>query len=136
MDKVLKVIKPFFVMEVGDTFELSESGKEYVSSFNLEHHEDGDSASVVSSYNSSYSISIEYAKALIDEGYLAPDTKTQENKFVNVFDEIGELIKDYTEELNSLEDDMANMPMCMKVEKETVLTNMVKLLEHLNSLKK
>ena len=40
MSKVLRVIDPFFVMEIGDTFELSEDGKEYVCTNQIETDED------------------------------------------------------------------------------------------------
>lgn len=136
MSKILKVVKPFFIMEVGDTFELSENEKEYVSAINMEHHEDDEERSMVSSYNAKYSISKEYADNLIDEGYLVEDAPVQDKKFVNVFDEIADLRKEYKEELAAIDDEMANMPACLKVEKETVLTNLINVLDYLNSLKK
>ncbi len=135
MSKILKVIKPFFVMEVGDTFELSDNGKEYVSEFNMERHEsDSDDGVVSSRYSSNYTISTDYANMLIEEGYLSEVDKN--TTFVNVFDEINNMLDTYKEELESLDEDMANMPACMKVEKQTVLHNLITALEHLNSLKK
>ena len=139
MAKILRVVKPFFVMEVGDTFELSANGEEYTSVINIEHHEDNDENSVVTSkYSSNYTISADYAKLLIDEGYLAAqqENATKKSNFVNVFDEIANMLEAYREDLNNLDEDMANEPACLKVEKQTVLTNMIKALEHLNSLKK
>lgn len=135
MSKILKVIKPFFVMEVGDTFELSDNGKEYVSEFNMERHEsDSEDSTVSSRYSSNYTISTDYANMLIEEGYLSEVDKN--TTFVNVFDEINNMLDTYKEELESLDEDMANMPACMKVEKQTVLHNLITALEHLNSLKK
>jgi hypothetical protein len=46
------------------------------------------------------------------------------------------MLEEYNEELGNIDDDMADEPACLKVEKETVLRNMIKVLEHLNSLKK
>lgn len=135
MSRILKVIKPFFVMEVGDTFELSANGKEYVSEFNMERHEsDSEDSTVSSRYSSNYTISADYAKMLIEEGYLSEVDKP--TAFVNVFDEINNMLDTYKEDLANLDEDMANMPACMKVEKQTVLHNLITALEHLNSLKK
>ena len=137
MAKNLKVIKPFYVMEVGDTFELSEDGKTYTSTYTEENHENSDLGVVVnSSYSSNYSISVDYAKSLIEDGYLEEVNKTQQSNFINVFDEIDTLLSDYTEELNNIDDDCANFPACLKIERETVLRNICTVLEHLKSLKK
>lgn len=140
MSKILKVVKPFFVMELGDTFELAKNGTEYVSAFNMERHESDDEDSTITShYSSNYTISKEYAKLLIEEGYLkeVKDSSTDKpNVFVNVFDEIATMLNTYYDDLNTLDDDMANEPACLKVEKETVLRNLIATLEHLNSLKK
>lgn len=139
MTKILKVVKPFFVMEVGDTFEYDADTKQYKSVYNEEHNssDDTDSA-VVSSYNSVYTISEDYAKMLVDNGYLKEVAIDGQNKpFVNVFDEISHLLIQYNTDLEILlnkEND--DTPQCLLVEKETVLRNMIKLLEHLNSLKK
>lgn len=136
MSKILKVVKPFFIMEPGDTFELSADEKEYVSTLDMEHHEDDEECSMVSSYSAKYSISKEYAENLIAEGFLVEDIPAQDKKFVNVFDEIADLRKEYKNELAAIDDEMANMPACLKVEKETVLTNLINVLDYLNSLKK
>jgi hypothetical protein len=58
------------------------------------------------------------------------------DKFVNVFDEIHDMLETYTEELSNIDEDMANQPACLKIEKETVLRNLINALSHLNSLKK
>jgi len=55
---------------------------------------------------------------------------------MNVFDEISRLTNKYEDELKNLNEDMANMPECMKVERTTVLNNMLSLLDHLAGLKK
>lgn len=72
MTKILKVVKPFFVMEAGDTFEYDATSKRYKSVYNEEYNgSDEDDTSVFSSYNSAYAISEEYAKTLIEKGFLA-----------------------------------------------------------------
>lgn len=140
MSKILTVIEPFFVMEIGDTFEVTEDGNYYTSTCNLEHSEvDDNKNSICSKYSSNYTISKDYAKMLIKEGYLEEafaEDRAEKSNFVNVFDEITTLLKNYSNELDNLDVDYKNQPACMKVEKETVLRNMIQLLNHLNSLKK
>lgn len=139
MTKILKVVKPFFVMEIGDTFEYDNDTNQYKSVYNVENNSSNDNNStVMSSYSSVYTISTEYAKVLIGQGYLEQvDENTAESKkFVNVFDEISNLISVYNKDLADVLRSDDNTPQCLKVERETVLRNMIKLLEHLNSLKK
>lgn len=136
MTKILKVIKPFFVMENGDTFEYNADTDQYESVYNEEHNSSNeDNSTVVSSYNSVYRISKEYAKMLLDNGYVE---EVDENKrFVNIFDEIDNKLSEYNNELYTLKTKAdENTPQCLLVEKETVLRNMIKLLEHLKGLKK
>lgn len=136
MTKILKVVKPFFVMEAGDTFEYDAETKQYKSVYNEEHNgSDENNSTVISSYNSVYTISEEYAKMLIDNGYLVEINDKKQN-FVNIFEAINALINEYSEELEKLLTTEDDTPQCLKVEKETVLRNMIKLLEHLRSLKK
>ena len=55
MSKNLKVIKPFFVMEPGDTFEFSQEDNQYVSTYNVEYNEGDDTdTTVASKYTSEY----------------------------------------------------------------------------------
>jgi hypothetical protein len=56
--------------------------------------------------------------------------------FTNVFDEISRLIEKYSAEKKSLNEEMANMPECLKVERATVLNNIISVLDHLRGLKK
>lgn len=136
MTKILKVIKPFFVMENGDTFEYNADTDQYESVYNEEHNSSNeDNSTVVSSYNSVYRISKEYAKMLLDNGYV--EEVDDKKRFVNIFDEINNKLSEYNNELcvlKSKADD--NTPQCLLVEKETVLRNMIKLLEYLKGLKK
>lgn len=136
MTKILKVIKPFFVMENGDTFEYNADTDQYESVYNEEHNSSNeDNSTVVSSYNSVYRISKEYAKMLLDNGYV--EEVDEKKRFVNIFDEIDNKLSEYNNELYTLKTKAdENTPQCLLVEKETVLRNMVKLLEYLKGLKK
>ena len=136
MTKILKVIKPFFVMEDGDTFEYNADTDQYESVYNEEHNSSNeDNSTVVSSYNSVYRISKEYAKMLLDNGYVEEVDKKA--RFVNIFDEIDNKLSEYNNELYTLKTKAGeNTPQCLLVEKETVLRNMIKLLEYLKGLKK
>lgn len=136
MTKILKVIRPFFVMENGDTFEYNADTDQYESVYNEEHNSSNeDNSTVVSSYNSVYRISKEYAKMLLDNGYV--EEVDEKKRFVNIFDEIDNKLSEYNEELYTLSNgDNDDTPQCLLVEKETVLRNMIKLLEYLKGLKK
>ena len=136
MTKILKVIKPFFVMENGDTFEYNADTDQYESVYNEEHNSSNeDNSTVVSSYNSVYRISKEYAKMLLDNGYV--EEVDDKKRFVNIFDEIDNKLSEYNKELYILKSKAdENTPQCLLVEKETVLRNMIKLLEYLKGLKK
>lgn len=136
MTKILKVIKPFFVMENGDTFEYNTDTDQYESVYNEEHNSSNeDNSTVVSSYNSVYRISKEYAKMLLDNGYV--EEVDEKKRFVNIFDEIDNKLSEYNNELYTLKTKAdENTPQCLLVEKETVLRNMIKLLEYLKGLKK
>ena len=138
MTKTLRVIDPFFVMELGDTFEYSEESKMYVSKHKEEFYkmDSEDINDIKSSYNSEFQISEEYAESLIKDGYLEEVFETEKSTFVNIFDEINTLLDRYKSGLETLEKDTIGLPACVKVEKEAVLTNLVTLLEHLKSLKK
>lgn len=136
MTKILKVIKPFFVMENGDTFEYNVDTDQYESVYNEEHNSSNeDNSTVVSSYNSVYRISKEYAKMLLDNGYV--EEVDEKKRFVNIFDEIDNKLSEYNNELYTLKTKAdENTPQCLLVENETVLRNMIKLLEYLKGLKK
>lgn len=138
MAQTLRVIDPFFVMELGDTFEYSEDSKMYISRHKEEFYKmDSDSIDdIKSSYNSEFQISPEYAQSLIEEGYLEEVHEKEKSSFVNIFDEIDTLLEKYKSGLGTLEKDTIGLPACVKVERESVLTNLVTLLEHLKSLKK
>ena len=137
MAKILRVVEPFLVVNLGDVFEYSNEEKMYISKHNEEFYKADDTANdVKSSYTSEFKISVEYAKALVEEGYLEEATEVCDKSFVNIFDEIDSLLTKYKKGLETIEQDMADLPVCVKVERQTVLTNMITLLEHLKSLKK
>ena len=137
MSKTLRVIDPFFILEVGDTLTLSEDGKFYTFERNEEFHKAGASNDLNSTYSSNFTISLDYAKELIKDGYLEEvGDKTVKGPFVNVFDEIDNLIERYQKELSNIDLDMAGQPQCVKVEKTTVLTNILSVLNHLKTLRK
>ena len=138
MSKVLRVIDPFFVMEIGDTFELSEDGKEYVSHHSEEFHTAKEEGEVNSTYDSVFKISLKWAQQLIEDGYLEEVEETPKNAtpFVNVVDEIDRLIDKYQKEANELSNSKELIPECLKVEKTTVLTNLLSVLNYLKSLRK
>ena len=137
MAKILRVVEPFLVVNLGDVFEYSNEEKMYISKHNEEFYKADDTANdVKSSYTSEFKISVEYAKALVEEGYLEEATEVSDKEFINIFDEIDSLLTKYKKGLETIEQDMADLPICVKVERQTVLTNMITLLEHLKSLKK
>jgi hypothetical protein len=140
MAKTLRVVEPFLVLMTGDMFEYDEETNMYVSQRKEEYYENGDSHSkqIKSTFSTNFSISPEYAKDLINEGIIEEATETEQNKtpFVNIFYEIDTLLARYTEQLNDVEENSNDIPACMKIERETVLNNMITLLKHLKSLKK
>jgi len=138
MAKTLRVIDPFFIMELGDTFEFSDETNMYVSKHKEEFYK-ADSERVEdikSSYSSEFQISVEYAQTLVKDGYLEEVEDDNKKSFVNIFDEIDNLLEKYKDGLATLNKDTMDLPACVKVEREVVLTNLVTLLEHLKSLKK
>lgn len=140
MSKTLVTIKPFFVMEEGDTLQLTGDGKYYKSEYNEEcRTSNDDNSDLESSYKSEFVISLDYAKELIENGFLKElyeDEYEKPNSFVNVFTEIDNLLDKYNTELENIDEDFANSPECLKVEAATVLSNLIKTLSHLKSLKK
>ena len=132
MSKTLEVIKPFDILDEGDVFELTADGKYYVCEYNEENNAFEGISDFSSTYSTSYKISVEYAKLLISAGILKA-TEEENAAFVNVFDEIDRLLNEYTKDLNNID---GKMPTVLKVEKTTVLENLIKVLSHLKSLKK
>lgn len=132
MNKTLKVKFPFFsTLEEGDTFELTEDKKFYVCKSEHKYEECG----MKVKYNSETVIPAKSAKELIENGSLYSE-EPKVNSFVNVFDEIDNLLKKYEFELSEIDNTMKDSPECLKVEKLTVLRNLIQVLSYLKSLKK
>ena len=137
MNKTLNVIEPFMYFEPGDVFECTEDGN-YVyedSEFTTVNNEsDGE---MKTSYTSKFVISSKYAEELVKKGILEDPFATKNTEpFVNVFDEIDDMLITYSNELKNIDKDMKDQPACLKVEKTTVLNNMIKILNHLKGLKR
>ena len=134
--KELKVIEPFFNLEVGDKLTLTEDGKSYVftdSDSSVDKTESGDSKF---SFSATFKIDSVYAQELIKNGYLEEVDYKKNDTFRNVFDEIDIMLNRYNEELDNLDRDFDDKPACLKVENGTVLKNLIKALSHLRELKK
>ena len=134
--KELKVIEPFFNLEIGDKLTLTEDGKSYVftdSDSSVDKTESGDSKF---SFSATFKIDSVYAQELIKNGYLEEVDYKKNDTFRNVFDEIDIMLNRYNEELDNLDRDFDDKPACLKVEKGTVLKNLIKALNHLRELKK
>lgn len=136
MSNTLKVIKPFGSLSAGDILELNKDSNNYEYSHRDKFAKIGKNGE---NYDSSVSFTVEispaFAKALIDEGCLKSiDADKQE--FVNVFDEIDRLLNVYTEELKAVDKTMHDCPECVKLERTTVLNNLITLLTYLKKLKK
>lgn len=137
MAKVLRVIEPFFDVDVDDTFVLSDDAKFYVFEKNEEFHTNSsETEDLTSSLKSTFKISVKWAKQLVEDGYLEEVNEKANAKFVNVFDEIEKLLNSYQEELKRIPETMKESPECLKVERTTVLMNMIKVLSYLKTLRK
>ena len=139
MAKTLRVIEPFLIVDAGDTFEYDEKSGMYVSQRREEYYKNDDRSlkDIKSIFSSDLQISVEYAKELVDNGILEEATEKEPvQSFVNIFDEIDTLLAEYTSNLNTLDKDFKDLPACVKIERQTVLQNMITLLKHLKSLKK
>ena len=102
------------------------------------YNNDEDSIKEIKSvFSTNFQISTEYAKSLIKDGYLEEASElTDKTTLVNIFDEIDTLLNTYTTQLNRIDEDLKDIPACVKIERQTVLQNMITLLKHLKSLKK
>lgn len=133
MTKTLNVIKPFMHLVPGDTFELNEDGS-YTAKQHDEFTRTDDSGDFKSSLTSEFTVSADYMKEMAEEGIV--DMDEPKKPFVNVFDEIDKMLNTYTRDLKNINSDMDNAPECLKVEKTTVLKNLIKTLNHLKNLRK
>ena len=134
MDKVLKVKKSFLGVEIGDTFEYNKDENTYnCDKSNIYSYCGNNECTVKSNY--SVSLSVDETKGFIEKGYLEAVKNDKKSEHVNVFDKIDSLIRLYTADLNNLDEDMKDSPVCMKVEKQTVLENMIDTLWSLKQYK-
>lgn len=138
MIKTLKVVEPIFNLSPGDTLELSKDESKYIYEVNESSSNSFDNGNTHDvSFYSNFSISSDYAMELVEDGVLENGFQQNTNEeFKNVFSEIDAMIKEYNDQLIQLNDDFKDKPACMKVEKQTVLNNLVKVLTHLRNLKK
>lgn len=137
MNKTLQVQKDFDQAKVGDIYNLSEDGKSYVyESVEDNSYVDARTGSTISSKNSYRNeISEAYAEKLLSLGYLSA-VEDKQKEYKNVFHEMEHLRDTYIENLKNLDEDYKDQPACVKIEAETVLSNMIKLCDHLLSLQK
>lgn len=137
MNKTLQVQKDFDQARVGDIYNLSEDGKSYVyESVEDNSYVDARTGSTISSKNSYRNeISEAYAEKLLSLGYLSA-VEDKQKEYKNVFHEMEHLRDTYIENLKNLDEDYKDQPACVKVEAETVLSNLIKLCDHLLSLQK
>ena len=133
MTKTLNVIKTFMHLVPGDTFELNEDGS-YTAKQHDEFTRTDDSGDFKSSLTSEFTVSADYMKEMAEEGIV--DMDEPKKPFVNVFDEIDKMLNTYTKDLKNIDSDMDNAPECLKVEKTTVLKNLIKTLNYLKNLRK
>lgn len=133
MTKTFNVIKPFMHLVPGDTFELNKDG-----SYTAKHHDEfnhtDDTGDYKSSFTSEITVSTDYINNLVDDGIVYADEPKK--PFVNVFNEIDKMLDAYTKDLKSIDTDMGNAPECLKVEKTTVLKNLITTLNYLKNLRK
>lgn len=132
MTNILEVVSPFSLMVEGDRFEKTDRGS-YIHTYGGTNESVCKDGSCTNTYTFCYEISEEYAKILKENGCLK---EVSDTKRVNVFDEITNLIDLYSNELSTIDKDMKDSPACLKIERQTVLENMIKVLGHLKSLKK
>lgn len=140
MKNVLKVVESFANLEAGDLLTLSKDGENYEFSSVDEYGTDDEDGKFIGTFSRSVTLPAYQARALIADGILQemPDPKSSENnsKFVNIFDEIDNLLNQYNTKLSEIDEVYKDQPECLKVEATTVLKNMIKLLVHLKNLKK
>lgn len=137
MNKTLTVTKASGWMEPGDTFKLSDDGKTYTNTHTKEYSTTLKDSDITGKYITTYSISTKLAKELIEDGFLTEDVCAKNDRnFVNVFDTMDDMLETYQKDLDNINIDMKDSPACVKIEKETVLRNLIKALSYLRSLKK
>jgi ribosomal protein S8 len=136
MKNKLIVLEPFALLNVGDELVWNKEEGMYVAEYDEKENTVSEDKKYLSNYYSKYSLSEDYAQVLIKEGYLKEATEQSTKNFVNVFDEIDNLRQRYELELDNLNKNRKLMNKYEVMEKETVLTNLVTVLDHLKTLRK
>lgn len=126
--------KSFGSITIGDTFEWDDKRNCYVNVFTDEYGESDAKHTESFKIVSEILLDKNDVESLIKYGIL--EEVVEKNDFVNVFDEIDNLLNKYSEELSQIDTTMVDAPECLKVEKRTVLANLSKVLNYLKSLKK
>ena len=128
------VIKPFMHLVPGDTFEPNEDGTYTVEQTSEINRTDDLFGDFKSTLNSKFTVSEDYIKELVREGVIK--SNKPEKEFVNVFNAIDNMLDTYKSDLKNIDTDMSDAPECLKVEKTTVLRNLIKTLDYLKNLRK
>ena len=118
----------------GDTFEPNEDGTYTVEQTSEINRTDDLFGDFKSTLNSKFTVSEDYIKELVREGVIKSDKP--EKEFVNVFNAIDNMLDTYKSDLKNIDTDMSDAPECLKVEKTTVLRNLIKTLDYLKNLRK
>lgn len=135
MDKVLKVIKPFAQMQVGEVLEYDSEKNEYTNTQSQSYSKLDEDDTYTVKCTSLLTLNTDYINKLIESGYLEPVKEDKGNEHVNIFDKIDEYLKIYVNEIKNLKEDMKEAPACLTLEKQTVLENLIRLLDDLKSYK-
>lgn len=131
MTKELKVIKPVLNLSAGDIFKISNDGNYYIYAFSQNTGNAG------SMFSMNTTINTDFAENLVKNGYLEEvEQKNSTKDFKNIFTEIDILLDKYNKQLDNLDEEFKDSPACLKVEKCTVLKNIISTLEHLKNLKR
>lgn len=121
-----KVVKEFGCAKKGDVFKLA-TGYEYGDTYVLDVNEKNSSRMMV--------LSEDLVNSLVKDGYLLASKKTETNiDKLNQF--IDTKLKEYEETYKKIEEayNEQECPACLKVEAETVYTNMSKLLNEIKRI--
>lgn len=136
MTKKIKVISPFYGLEVGDTLTLSDDGKMYL----LEVHKGVNSETgLQSTFDFVFKIGANKAKELVELGtfaYVEEEKEKKSSSFVNVFDEIDNLLEEFQEEAKKFVNANEDKPSWLQKEHSNVIESNIDLLMYLKSLKK
>ena len=133
MTKKIKVISPFYGLAVGDTLTLSDDGKTYVFE---EHKGINSDTGLQSKFDLIFKISANKVKELVELGTFAYVEEKKSSSFVNVFDEIDNLLEEFQEEAKKFVNTNEDKPSWLQKEHSNVIESNIDLLMYLKSLKK